>query len=71
MPGKPRTLSVDNAPEFHGDALRRGCEQPVIGVLPYASKDDEVVECALIPDLHLILIIPTGLPSSCLGKLYA
>ncbi|MGZ8219145.1 Mu transposase C-terminal domain-containing protein [Methylomagnum sp.] len=27
MHGKPRVLSVDNAAEFHGEALRRGCEQ--------------------------------------------
>jgi putative transposase len=27
MHGKPRALAVDNAAEFHGEALRRGCEQ--------------------------------------------
>jgi putative transposase len=27
MQGKPRILLVDNAPEFHSEALRRGCQQ--------------------------------------------
>lgn len=27
MSGKPRSLYLDNAPEFKGEALRRGCEQ--------------------------------------------
>lgn len=32
MSGKPRELFVDNAAEFHGEALRRGCEQHGIGL---------------------------------------
>jgi putative transposase len=32
MSGKPRELYVDNAAEFHGEALRRGCDQHGIGL---------------------------------------
>src|SRR5713101_3236238 len=31
--GKPRTIHVDNGPEFHSEALRRGCEQHGIGLV--------------------------------------
>ena len=31
MAGKPEVIHTDNAPEFHSDALRRGCEQHSIG----------------------------------------
>ena len=37
MSGKPPRLYVDNAAEFHSEALRRGCEQHGIG-LPYRPK---------------------------------
>jgi putative transposase len=32
MSGKPRELYVDNAAEFHSEALRRGCDQHDIGL---------------------------------------
>lgn len=32
MSGKPRELYVDNAAEFHSEALRRGCDQHGIGL---------------------------------------
>lgn len=32
MAGKPRKLYVDNAAEFHSEALRRGCDQHGIGL---------------------------------------
>jgi putative transposase len=31
--GKPETLAVDNGPEFHSAALRRGCEQHGIALV--------------------------------------
>lgn len=31
MTGKPKAIHTDNAPEFHCDALQRGCEQHGIG----------------------------------------
>lgn len=60
MYGRPEVLLLDNGVEFHGQALRRGCEEFGIGLQyrpvkqPHFGAHVERLNCTLMQRVHLV-----------------